>query len=348
MTGLDFSAASLRQLCTHHVGNRLREEGLILSEQATEVLPETMQYVMEYFLSTLKSEEVYSFTHPVQLHQNDVFAAAEQIFSQVESFLEQSQNLARLLYEYATHPKVISGELNVALFDQVQWEGKELQAVGIFKSEKQMPFLKMHSNQTRFSINHDFGFTIDKIDKACIIFNTQKIDGYRVLVLDNANRSEEAKYWKTDFLKIKPIANEFHQTQQFMTITRDFVTQKLDQEFPVTKADKIDLMNRSVDYFKTHDSFDKQDFEESVLQDKGMIHAFRQFDSGYRESNNLELTDTFDISMSAVKKQARVFKSVLKLDKNFHIYIHGNRELIEQGVDADGRKFYKVYYDQEF
>ena len=55
----------------------------------------------------------------------------------------------------------------------------------------------------------------------------------------------------------------------------------------------------------------------------------------------------FDISNKAVKNQARVFKSILKLDKNFHIYIHGNKELIEKGTESDGRKYYKIYYDQE-
>lgn len=69
--------------------------------------------------------------------------------------------------------------------------------------------------------------------------------------------------------------------------------------------------------------------------------------SNYREENEIELTDNFDISPHAVKKQARAFKSVLKLDKNFHIYIHGNRELIEQGVEKDGRKFYKIYFKEE-
>ncbi|MDD4067910.1 MAG: nucleoid-associated protein, partial [Bacteroidales bacterium] len=54
----------------------------------------------------------------------------------------------------------------------------------------------------------------------------------------------------------------------------------------------------------------------------------------------------FNISDSAVKKQARVFKSVIKLDKNFHIYVHGDRKLIEQGQDEKG-KFYKVYYNEE-
>ena len=53
------------------------------------------------------------------------------------------------------------------------------------------------------------------------------------------------------------------------------------------------------------------------------------------------------ISAPAVKKQAKIFKSVLKLDKNFHIYIHGNREMIEQGVEKDGRKFYKIYFEKE-
>jgi len=38
---------------------------------------------------------------------------------------------------------------------------------------------------------------------------------------------------------------------------------------------------------------------------------------------------------------------VLKLDKNFHIYIHGNKELIERGTDPDGRKYYKIYFEQE-
>lgn len=92
---------------------------------------------------------------------------------------------------------------------------------------------------------------------------------------------------------------------------------------------------------------DSKEFEEEVFQDSGIIKSFRNFDNSYRQENEIDITDSFDISPQAVKKQARVFKSVLKLDKNFHIYIHGNRDMIEQGVDKDGRKYYKIYYDQE-
>lgn len=45
---------------------------------------------------------------------------------------------------------------------------------------------------------------------------------------------------------------------------------------------------------------------------------------------------------------ASSFKSVLKLDKNFSVYIHGNRDYIEQGYDEErGKNYYKLYYENE-
>jgi hypothetical protein len=126
-----------------------------------------------------------------------------------------------------------------------------------------------------------------------------------------------------------------------------FVTKQFTEDFEVSKADQIDLLNRSVEYFKTHETFEKEGFEKEVFQDNNIIHSFRNFDESYRRENEVELADNFEISTQAVKKQARVFKSVLKLDKNFHIYIHGDRELIEQGVEKDGRKYYKINYQDE-
>ena len=84
-----------------------------------------------------------------------------------------------------------------------------------------------------------------------------------------------------------------------------------------------------------------------MLHHEALIESFQNYNEKYAKENEIELVDGFDISAQAVKKQARVFKSVLKLDKNFHVYIHGNRELIEQGVDADGRKYYKLYFENE-
>jgi hypothetical protein len=163
----------------------------------------------------------------------------------------------------------------------------------------------------------------------------------------DSQRSGDAQYWKEHFLNIQPISNDYHNTKDFLSIAKDFVTKQLVTDFEVSKADQIDFLNRSVNYFKHNETFEKEDFVEAVFQDKGIIESFNSFDETYRIENDIQMNDSFEISAMAVKKQARIFKSVLKLDKNFHIYIHGDRELIEQGVDNDGRKFYKIYFDEE-
>ena len=106
-------------------------------------------------------------------------------------------------------------------------------------------------------------------------------------------------------------------------------------------------MSRSIDYFRSKETFDINEFQSEVFESDERIESFRSFGSKYVEKNDFDITSSFDISTQAVKKQTRIFKSVLKLDKNFHIYIHGNTDLIEKGMDDDGRKFYKIYYKEE-
>jgi len=347
MNKIDFSQVELHNVITHRVGNKLRDENIKLTEESTFYSEETKEFILRYFLLPVKSEEFYEFTHSVKLDMNDVYSIVKNIFNEQSEFINHSKDLAKLLYENSMHPKIKGGELNIAYFTNVVLDDEIVDAIGIYKSETDVPFLKMKIGKAKYNINHEFGFEIKGVDKGCIIFNSSPASGFKVLVIDNSNKSIEAQYWKDDFLKLKPIANEFHQTNQFLGIAKNFVTKQLDEEFEVSKADKIDLLNRSVDYFKTHENFDKNEFENEVFQDSGIIESFRSFDNNYRQENEIKLTDNFEISPQAVKKQARVFKSVLKLDKNFHIYIHGNKDLIEQGVDKDGRKYYKIYYEEE-
>jgi hypothetical protein len=342
---LDFTEIELRQLVTHHIGNKLRDEKYFLSSEYTIIEDETKVFLLKYFISSLKAEEFYSFTHSVKLELNSIFSIIENIFSSPRKFIPNSQSIAKLLYEQSMHPKIKKGELNIAYFSNVTLDDEVIDAIGIFKSETNVPFLKIKSEKTKFNINHEFGFEVKGMDKGCIVFNTDKQNGYKILIADN--KSGETQYWKDDFLKVRPCSDDYHQTKDFMNITNDFVTNQLSEEFEVSKADKIDLLNRSVDYFKRHDDFDKKHFEKEVFQDSDIIKSFRKFDSAFREENDIDLNDNFVISQQAVKKQAKAFKSVLKLDKNFHIYIHGDKEMIEQGVERDGRKYYKIYYKNE-
>ncbi len=347
MITIDFTQTDLHNLITHHVGNKLRDENIKLTDEPSAYSNETKDFLLRYFLLPLKEDEFYRFTHPIKLAMNDVYAIIKKAFKEPIEFITHSKDLAKLLYENSMHPKILGGELNIAYFTNIILGNEIVDAIGIYKSETDIPFLKMNLGRTKYVINHEFGFEIKGVDKGCIIFNSNKSTGFKVLIIDNSNKSEEARYWKDDFLNLKPIATDFHQTSQFLGIAKNFVTKQLDVMFEVSKTDKIEMLNRSVEYFQTHESFDKKEFEQGVFQDSDIRKSFRNFDITYRQENEIEITDNFDISPKAVKKYSRVFKSVLKLDKNFHIYIHGNSDMIEQGVDKNGRKYYKFYYDKE-
>lgn len=284
---------------------------------------------------------MYQLYNNVGVEQNEIFALANRVFDNPKDLFYQSKIIAQHLYNCSTHPKIKRGELYVSYFKDIILDNEVTDAIGIFKSETKENYIKVDLKKHSQLVNFDEGTNINKLDKGCLIFNLEKDKGYKVCIIDNLNKSNEAAYWKDDFLNIQPLKNEYHQTKEFLGITKQFVTKQLDEDFEVSKADKIDFLNRSVDYFKKNETFDKQEFEEEVFGDSNVIESFRKFDQTYRQENEVELADSFAISAQAVKKQARVFKNVLKLDKNFHIYIHGNRELIEQGVDESGRKYYK-------
>ena len=127
---------------------------------------------------------------------------------------------------------------------------------------------------------------------------------------------------------------------------KKYVTKHLSKEFEVSKADQAELLNETMKYFQEQESFSMDDFSEKVIRQPEVAESFARFKQEYEQERDIRIEDEFGISDSAVKKQARSYKSVIKLDRNFHIYVHGNRNLLEQGEDEKG-KFYKVYYEEE-
>jgi hypothetical protein len=342
-----FSEAIIDQFFVHRVGNKFAEEDYFISKKGVNTNEELRDLLSHYFLSSFKSEELYQFKHDIELPLNEVNSCVKKVFENSETLYDQSVNLAKHLYNQSVHPKIKGGEFYVVYFRDCVLNGDYMDGIGLFKSENKDTFLQVEQRMDGFDIESRKGVNINKLDKACVIFNKGEETGYTLAAIDSTNKGNEAQYWKDSFLEIIQLNNEFHQTNQFLGIAKQFVTKQLGEDFEVSKADQIDLLNRSVNYFKKHDTFEKEEFETEVFANENVIESFRKFDQHYRQEHEVELSNSFEISAQAVKKQARIFKSILKLDKNFHIYIHGNRELIEQGTDENGRKFYKIYYETE-
>lgn len=349
---ITFFEASLAELSIHRIGNKLQDEFYVLSEQSMYIQDEMLkQLLLQYFLSPYeKVNEIYHFMHPNNdLNLNEVYHFASAIFANGDVFHENSKKLATYLYDISNHPKIKSGELYVAYFENVQIEGDLHDAIGIFKSETKESYIKVYPEQSGFALSYEQeAINISKLDKGCLIFNTDKEEGFKVAVIDQTNRSAEAVYWKDEFLRLKVRNDNYSQTQNVLGVYKNFITEKLDEEFEVSKTDKIDLLNRSMKYFKEKESFDIDEFANEVIANQEGIELFKSYKKNYEEEFDTPIADTFDISDAAVKKQAKAFKSILKLDKNFHIYIHGNKELIEKGFDDDrSMNYYKVYFREE-
>ena len=330
----------------HKVGNKLNEDGVVFSKSNLHLDSSLKTILSQYFLTSFKFEELYSLYHQTDIALNEVYSYVSKIFENHEQFHQQSMNLATHLYEKSVYPKIKTGEFYVIYFKDCILDEHTADAIGLFKSENKDTFLKIFQNTENFNIESEEGININKLDKGCLIFNINKENGYVVAVVDNTNKGEDAKYWIDDFLHVRPRKDEYYNTHNVLSLCKNFVTKELPQQFDVQKADQADLLNRSVQFFKEKDSFDMEEFTNEVFAQPEVIDSFNKYKENYEQDRDLEIADSFTISESAVKKQARAFKSVIKLDKNFHIYVHGNRNLIEQGEDEKG-KFYKVYYQEE-
>lgn len=345
---INFKAASLRKLVVHYVGNKNNSDAFILSENALELGEEQLSIISESFLHKFNSLfEWYSFAHPSSLQYNEVYNYVTGIFNKSDALEEASAQIARHLYEHSVHPKVKGGELYVAYFEGLPIEGRMHKAVGIFKTESKAIFLDVQAVNNSLQLAMREGAELTRVDKGCLIINQKGAEGFDVLIFDNQNRGEEAAYWKEKFLGVTPQKNEFHQTAHFLTLTKQYITEQAETEFHLPKNEQIELLHKSIDYFRSKESFDINEFQEEVFGGPEMIESFKNFGSRYVTRHDFDLASSFDISGAAVKKQMRIYKSVLKLDKNFHIYIHGNTDLIEKGMDMDGRKYYKIYYNEE-
>lgn len=282
----------------------------------------------------------YQFKHDVDIELNVLYNLTREIF-QNEQIGDTHAGITTHLRNSSRHPNINPGDLFIFRFKNILFNNEYYDGLGIYKVEQKDSFIET-SYLGLPTLEFKEGIGQRKLDKACLILFDEK--PYTVLSIDNGSR--EAEYWNA-FADIDYKKDHVNDTNHFLQMTKTYITDQLPEEFEVSKTDQIDLLNKSIGYFKEHEEFQQSEFETEVFGDATAIESFRDFDNQYQEEMDLELNDTFKIAVNSVKKQARIFKSVLKLDKNFHVYIHGDRELIEKGMDSDGRKYYKIYFDKE-
>ena len=345
----NFDDINLDRIVVHNVGNKHLEETLKLSKQEIQLDDDDVRDILlKYFLSAFNKEEFYNFQNEAGLSMNEVYCFASEFFDENLSFYDQSVNIAMHLYDKSNHLNIKGGEFYLVSFSGCILDGEVCDALGIFKSENKDTFLKVYQNQENFELGCESGINIKKLDKGCLIFNTEKEKGYKVCIVDKTNKNGEAIYWKEDFLGLKLREDDFYHTQNYLEMCKGFIGEVYNDENEVAKADQIDLMNKSINFFKDKKEFNEELFKQEVIEQPEVVNAFDEYKNYFQGEHNSDVNADFKINKDAVKGEQRFFKQVLKLDKNFHVYIHGQRKFVEKGYDAArDMSFYKLFFREE-
>ena len=352
---LNFENTKLRRMVVHQVGNRGKMEGVKYSKTAHTIKDDYVRdLLMMYFTKPFDGNIMYQFRHDADLNLNEVYTYVRKVFEDYNDLYDQSVNIANHLYEKSNHPKIKKGELYIVEFAGCQVDDEICNAIGIFKSENKDKFLKVYQKDDDFEIDFEDGINIHKLDKGCIIFDTEKENGCKVVTVDKLNPTGEAAFWKDEFLHLQPIPDDYYLTRNYMEIVKEFSKLHFNpendvEEFTKDRREQIDFNSKAARYFEEKENFDLDDFASEVIGEPEVVEEFKAFKEGFEDDFKVpELAPSFVLNEDAQKEVSKKFRSVLKLDRNFHLYVHGGSELLEKGYDEKRKmNYYKIFFNEE-
>jgi hypothetical protein len=340
----------IEELVVHKVGNKMRDEGIHISESLHDLDDSHLNdLALKFFLKPFSQDNYYRFTHDSEINLNEVYYFVKKIFNQSETLYAESINILKHLYDKSNHPMIKSGEFYMVYFKNYSVTDKRIDAIGIFKSENKDTFFKINQFNNNFKISPEKGININKLDKGCLIFNEDMEQGFKVLIVDTAAKSQEgeAQYWKKNFLNVKEIDNDKLNTRDFIELCNQFSANVFHGSQSSDYQDKFQFKNKAYQYLESNGHYEIDEFVEQVFQDEKLRLDFREFKQKYEEINRITPSTSFNISPNTVSLLKKKFNSLIKLDTGFDIKVT-NPDHLEKGYDnKKGMYYYKVFYNQE-
>ncbi|MBK6777843.1 MAG: nucleoid-associated protein [Flavobacteriales bacterium] len=214
---------------------------------------EEQEFLRKLFLKPFANMAFTSeFTHAVSLEYNVLHGLCTEIHSGKDLLL-CSEAIAKHLIDVSQHHNINGGDLYVAKFSGVQIGSAAYDAVGIYKFDEKEVFIESKLAGGLIELSMKRGLGNSKPNKAVLVVFTE--ESPTLFVIDDNNNTD---FWQKNFIDHRPKHDNVNSTSNVLDLTKSFITQQLPQDFVIAKADQIDLLNRSVQYFKSHSEFDKE------------------------------------------------------------------------------------------
>jgi len=348
---INLYATQIDSISLHRVGNKNKNETIFLSETPHSLNDETTGLLKEYFFKPFreKEENYFHFANEVDVEFNEMFKIVSTVFNDPDSIHANSKKIASYLYEQSNHPHIKSGEVYVAYLTGLLLDNVKVNAVGIFKSELKHDFIQFEEKGSNLDIIIQQGININKLDKGCLIFDTNKEEGFKILSVDS-NRYD-TKYWLEDFLGVTPLSDDNFKTKNYLKFCQNFAK---DVVLPAEdKQQEVLFMNRAVNHFAKNDSFEETNFLNEVMENPALIPEFKHYKVEKGPKYSVEDVSSFDIANKAVSDARKKIKNVIHLDTNIQIKLdfinpESAEKFVEKGWDEEKQMYYYlVYFNKE-
>lgn len=348
---INLFSTHIESLSIHRVGNKSRNETIFLSAAPYKMDDEITPLLKEFFLKPFrdKEENYFQFVHEADLEFHELYNSATKIFDNPQDIHEESRKIASYLYNQSEHPHIKSGEVYVAYLEGVQLDNVKMDAIGIFKSELKQDFLQFSEEGNQLDAMLQHGVSLNKLDKGCIIFNSEKEEGYKILSVDS-NRYD-TRYWLESFLGVEALADDNFHTKKYLKFCQDFAK---DVVLPAEdKKQEVMFMNRAVNHFAKNDTFEETAFMNEVIDNPDLLPEFRNYKTEKAPKYSIEDLTTFPIANTAVTAARKKIKNVINLDTNIQIKLdfinpESAEKYVEKGWDEEKQMYYYlVYFNKE-
>jgi hypothetical protein len=268
----------------------------------------------------------------------------------VQQMFETEQGSTLLINAMSEYNHQLSegenGYVFVLKYDGLQLAGEEIEGIQVFTCSAKESLIQLKYEQKELGVVH--GFNINKLQFNLLIMNTDVDRGYKIFMPGAMPRRGVGEILAQRLLMLELAENEFVHTKQMIKLCHDFSKEVLYKSNSEEPKRKIEFLQQSARFFEDEAQFDLDVFKQEALAEPMLIDAFEEYKTKYEEKKQVEIPDRFDISAQAFNQSKKYVRSVIKLDKNFHIYVHSKPEYIERGIDeARNLKFYKLYYEEE-
>jgi hypothetical protein len=225
-----------------------------------------------------------------------------------------------------------------AAWQDFQLEEEVGPAIGFFFARDAAGFL--HINGGEAAILR--GLPMKKPEFACLLFQAG-VGRFRMFQF-----SPQPGFWSKDLFPWKQYTDDAFHSREFFKLCKSFSEDVLVKEQKKPREEQVEFLSDSLSFTNERKAVSFDAFKQEVLKEPTLIDAFDQYKEDYSDRKQWNPPDQFAVSDSSQNQAKKFVKSVIKLDKNFHIYVHGNRERIEKGFDQEKRlHYYTLWFEAE-